>query len=114
MVHAYYMDSSTDDCRLPHQLSPPQPCALEHLAKLGVLYWHMPAAADAPDTDETLKQLRLERGYSYEDKITITEVRACGAVRGLGAAAGQRVGGGPALFFILRGGALQFPRLPRV
>lgn len=46
MVHAYYMDSSEDDCRLPHSLSPVQPCTLAHLAQLGVAYWHMPAAAE--------------------------------------------------------------------
>lgn len=47
MVHAYYMDDSDADQRLPHALEPSEPVSLEYLAdKLGVLYWHMPAAAD--------------------------------------------------------------------
>jgi 1,2-dihydroxy-3-keto-5-methylthiopentene dioxygenase len=46
MVHAYYMDSSSEDQRLPHQLSPPEPVSLEQLAKIGVLYWNMLAATE--------------------------------------------------------------------
>lgn len=45
-MRAYFMDSSTEDCRLPHELDPPQPVSKEHLAKVGVLYWHLPAAAE--------------------------------------------------------------------
>ena len=46
MVHAYFMDESADDQRLPHQLDPAKPVSLEELAKVGVLYWYLPEAAE--------------------------------------------------------------------
>lgn len=40
MVRCYYMDSSNEDKRLPHELSPPQNVDLETLyKKTGVLYF---------------------------------------------------------------------------
>lgn len=40
MVRAYYMDTSDEDQRLPHELSPPQNIDLETLyKKTGVLYF---------------------------------------------------------------------------
>ena len=39
MVKAWFMDSSDEDQRLPHQLDPPQPVSLEDLENCGVLYW---------------------------------------------------------------------------
>ena len=45
-MRAYYMDSSPADQREPHELTPSQPVSREHLAKLGVLYWYLPSAAE--------------------------------------------------------------------
>lgn len=45
-MRAYYMDSSDADQREPHELEPAQPVSMEHLAKLGVLYWFLPDAAE--------------------------------------------------------------------
>ena len=42
MVQAWFMDSSDEDQRLPHQLEPPQPVSLEQLADIGVLYFNIP------------------------------------------------------------------------
>ena len=39
MVKAWFMDSSEEDQRLPHQLDPPEPVSLEDLRNCGVLYW---------------------------------------------------------------------------
>ena len=39
MVKAWFMDSSDEDQRLPHQLDPPEPVSLEDLKNCGVLYW---------------------------------------------------------------------------
>lgn len=38
-LEAWYMDSSEDDQRKPHRLSPNQPVSLDHLKTLGVFYW---------------------------------------------------------------------------
>ena len=45
-MRAYYMDDSPADQREPHELAPSQPVSREHLAKLGVLYWYLPDAAE--------------------------------------------------------------------
>lgn len=39
MVKAWVMDDSKDDCRLPHQLDPPQPVTVDELSKLGIKYY---------------------------------------------------------------------------
>lgn len=39
MVKAWFMDSSEEDQRLPHQLDPPKPVSLDDLKNCGVLYW---------------------------------------------------------------------------
>lgn len=39
MVKAWFMDSSEEDQRLPHQLDPPEPVSLDDLKNCGVLYW---------------------------------------------------------------------------
>jgi len=74
MVQAWFMDSSDADQRLPHQLDPPQPVSIESLAKIGVLYFNI----NVDDQGEFKKEgapldlLRKERGYSYEDTITVS------------------------------------------
>ena len=42
-MRAYYMDSSSEDQRKPHERSPPQEVSLSQLAEFGVLYWHLGA-----------------------------------------------------------------------
>ncbi|XP_031570315.1 1,2-dihydroxy-3-keto-5-methylthiopentene dioxygenase-like [Actinia tenebrosa] len=70
MVRAWYMDSSDEDQRLPHQLDPPQPVSLDQLKQLGVLYWKLDA--DNFDAEGLLDKIKKERGYTYEDNITCT------------------------------------------
>lgn len=90
------MDDSTEDQRLPHQKAPNevpeciflfslfssdcdlqlfgvQPVSPEQLRELGVLYWKLDA--DNYENDEELKSIREERGYNYQDIITITPER---------------------------------------
>ncbi|WAR17280.1 MTND-like protein [Mya arenaria] len=70
MVSAWFMneDKSVDQ-REPHQMDPPQPVQLEKLAELGVLY--LKIESDDWDKDEALSKIRKERGYTYEDCITL-------------------------------------------
>ncbi|KAK4800783.1 hypothetical protein SAY86_021270 [Trapa natans] len=65
VLQAWYMDDSNEDQRLPHHREPKQFVSLEQLAKLGVLSWRLDA--DKYETDEELKKIREERGYSYID-----------------------------------------------
>ena len=48
-MRAYYMDSSAEDQRAPHEQDPPAPCSLEALAAIGVLYWRLDAAVARGD-----------------------------------------------------------------
>ena len=59
------MDDSTEDQRLPHHREPKEFVSLDKLSELGVLSWRLDA--DNYETDEKLKQIREERGYSYVD-----------------------------------------------
>ncbi|XP_011350276.2 1,2-dihydroxy-3-keto-5-methylthiopentene dioxygenase-like [Ooceraea biroi] len=72
MVRAWYMDNNTDDQRLEHHRQPPKFVSLEDLFTLtGVEYFqinHLNYGMDA-----TLKTLRENRGYSYEDEITCSK-----------------------------------------
>ncbi|CAI5484471.1 unnamed protein product [Closterium sp. Yama58-4] len=71
---AWYMDDSNDDQRLPHRLDPNQPCSLETLSELGILYWKLDA--DIWESDPELKQIRKDRNYSYEKSLQArTEVK---------------------------------------
>lgn len=38
-LEAWYMDSSDEDQRKPHRLTPNQPVSLDQLEPLGVFYW---------------------------------------------------------------------------
>ncbi|XP_065184468.1 acireductone dioxygenase-like [Sycon ciliatum] len=71
MVRAWYMDSSADDQRLPHQCEPPKPVALDELRDLtGVLHWQIDA--DRYEEEGKLAGIQKERGYSYTDVITVS------------------------------------------
>lgn len=43
VVRAWYMDSSEEDQRKPHQQVPNKQCPIEKLVELGVLQWHLDA-----------------------------------------------------------------------
>ncbi|MBA0559023.1 hypothetical protein Golob_016006 [Gossypium lobatum] len=60
------MDESKEDQRLPHRRNPNEPVSLEHLAELGVLYWHL--NPKDYENDEELKKIREARGYNYMRK----------------------------------------------
>ncbi|XP_075996523.1 acireductone dioxygenase [Genypterus blacodes] len=68
-LEAWYMDSSDEDQRSPHRMSPNQPVSLEDMKKLGVFHWKL--NADIYETDPELEQIRKDRGYSFMDIITI-------------------------------------------
>ncbi|XP_057489086.1 acireductone dioxygenase 2-like isoform X2 [Actinidia eriantha] len=59
------MDDSHEDQRHPHHREPKTFVSLDQLAELGVLSWRLDA--DNYETDELLKKIREERGYSYMD-----------------------------------------------
>ncbi|KAK3440753.1 hypothetical protein EUGRSUZ_B01017 [Eucalyptus grandis] len=65
VVQAWYMDDSDEDQRLPHHREPKEFVSLKQLEELGVLSWRLDA--DNYETDEELKKIREERGYSYMD-----------------------------------------------
>ncbi|KAL6192228.1 hypothetical protein ACLB2K_038613 [Fragaria x ananassa] len=68
-MEAWYMDESDADPRLPHHLCPKESVPLEHLAELGVLYWHL--NHQDYENDEKLRQIRETRGYNYMDLLDI-------------------------------------------
>ncbi|XP_056446091.1 acireductone dioxygenase [Gadus chalcogrammus] len=68
-LEAWYMDSSDEDQRLPHKLSPNQPVSLDELKKIGVLHWKL--NADMYENDPELEKIRKDQGYSFSDVITI-------------------------------------------
>lgn len=72
MVRAWYMDDSDADQRLEHHRQPPEYLKLEDLfAVTGVEYFQVNHLKYK--TDNTLKELREKRGYSYEDEITCSK-----------------------------------------
>lgn len=52
-----------DDNAVPCRQEPNQPCSLEKLRELGVLYWKLDA--DAHETDPRLAAIRKVHSYSY-------------------------------------------------
>ncbi|KAH9764820.1 Acireductone dioxygenase (Fe(2+)-requiring) [Citrus sinensis] len=65
VIQAWYMDDSDEDQRLPHHKDPKEFVSLDQLSELGVLSWRLDA--DNYETDEELKKIREDRGYSYMD-----------------------------------------------
>ncbi|XP_027155841.1 1,2-dihydroxy-3-keto-5-methylthiopentene dioxygenase 1-like [Coffea eugenioides] len=68
-IEAWFMDESGEDQRLPHKRDPPEHVSLEHLADLGVVYWHL--NPENYENDEELKKIRDSRGYSYMDLLDL-------------------------------------------
>lgn len=72
MVQAWYMDEDTEsDQRLEHKNTPNEPVSLDQLCSLGVVYWHL-ESPDSHETDPKLQTIRDERGYNYQDIITVS------------------------------------------
>jgi 1,2-dihydroxy-3-keto-5-methylthiopentene dioxygenase len=69
MVQAWFMDSSDDDQRLPHQLVPNKEVSLSYLAEFGVLYWHF--EGEDPSEHAELAKVKVDRGYTYTDTVRI-------------------------------------------
>ncbi|KAI3997334.1 hypothetical protein MKX01_003137 [Papaver californicum] len=65
VIQAWYMDESDEDQRLPHHREPKEYVSFDRLNELGVLSWSLDA--DNYETDEELKKIRAERGYTYVD-----------------------------------------------
>lgn len=71
------MDSSDEDQRAPHRLTPNKPCCARELAALGVLYWRLDEAKfDAGDP--RLEAIKKVRGYSYSDLIEVSPATLSG------------------------------------
>ncbi|XP_063608839.1 acireductone dioxygenase-like [Penaeus indicus] len=69
MVRAWYMDSSDEDQRNEHHLSPPEYVTLEKLrADTGVLYWKL----DEKNFEPELEKIRSSRSYCYSDVIEVS------------------------------------------
>ncbi|KAH7851828.1 hypothetical protein Vadar_016940 [Vaccinium darrowii] len=68
-IEAWFMDENNEDQRLPHHRNPKEFVSLQHLADLGVLYWHL--NPKEYENDEELKKIREARGYSYSDMLDL-------------------------------------------
>ncbi|XP_076253084.1 acireductone dioxygenase-like [Rhynchophorus ferrugineus] len=71
MVQAWYMNEEPYDKREEHHKNPPEFVPLDDLFKLtGVEYYKLDI--NNLKSDETLENIKKERGYTYEDQITIS------------------------------------------
>ena len=66
-MRAYYFDDIPGDQRLLHDSG--ESLSETDLAKLGVLYWHIPLDADS---ETRIDELALKRGYKNRDTIRVT------------------------------------------
>ncbi|XP_013133117.1 PREDICTED: 1,2-dihydroxy-3-keto-5-methylthiopentene dioxygenase-like [Papilio polytes] len=72
MVKAWYMDNENTDQRLEHHRNPPEFISIEDLyKKTGIEYFKL--NVETFNTDGVLEKLKKERGYSYEDQITVSK-----------------------------------------
>lgn len=71
MVQAWYYNETKDDQREEHKHEPVRPVELATLAALGVNYWRLDPAKH--ESDPELQRIRDERGYSYQDIITVSK-----------------------------------------
>ena len=67
-MRAYYFDDLPGDQHLPHDSG--ESVAEADLAKLGVLYWHIPLDANH---ETRIDELAAERGYKNRDTIHVTK-----------------------------------------
>lgn len=69
---AWYMDDRDDvDQREPHRLEPNERVSGAKLRALGVTYWKLDA--DRYENDADLEKIRVDRGYNYQDIITVSK-----------------------------------------
>ncbi|KAK0180300.1 hypothetical protein PV327_005959 [Microctonus hyperodae] len=72
MVRIWYMDDSSADQRLEHHREPPKYLTLKELFKItGVEYFEIDYKNYT--LDKTLNDLKLKRGYTYEDEIVCSK-----------------------------------------
>ncbi|XP_033109682.1 1,2-dihydroxy-3-keto-5-methylthiopentene dioxygenase-like [Anneissia japonica] len=71
MVKAWFMNDTDEDQKLEHHLDPVQMVDLDYLDEHGVKYWQIDA--DNYKEEGLLDKIRKERGYSYEDVISISK-----------------------------------------
>lgn len=67
MVRAWFMDNDDGDQRLPHMTEPPIFVDSDRLVELGV-----EARTLSGDSEAQLNELKLKRGYTYQDQIEIS------------------------------------------
>lgn len=70
MVRAWFIKDSNDDQRLEQHRDPPQYVEEDYLREHGILYWKIDV--DNLSENETLEKIKKERGYNYEDEITVS------------------------------------------
>eukprot|EP01084_Bolivina_argentea_P161204 280660_1 len=70
-IEAWHMDDDTaTDQRKPHRITPNNPASESDLREVGVSSWSLDA--DKYKDDPALNKVRTERGYTYEDVVTVS------------------------------------------
>ncbi|KAL1832453.1 hypothetical protein ACET3Z_002104 [Daucus carota] len=69
-IEAWFMEENDEDQRLPHHRNPKEFVSPDHLADIGVLYWHL--NPENYENDEELQKIRQERGYNYMDLLDLS------------------------------------------
>ncbi|CAG9769130.1 unnamed protein product [Ceutorhynchus assimilis] len=70
MVQAWYMDNAGSNEKAENHKNPPEFVSLQELfKKTGVEYYKLNLAS--LDSDGILEKLKTQRGYTYEDQVTI-------------------------------------------
>lgn len=74
-LEAWFMDSSDEDQRKPHRLTPNQPVSLDELKTLGVFYWKVTAQLTA----NLASRLTTINGvlYSHAAKVKFVKCYIC-------------------------------------
>ncbi|XP_014362600.2 1,2-dihydroxy-3-keto-5-methylthiopentene dioxygenase [Papilio machaon] len=72
MVKAWYMDNDKTDPRAEHQRNPPEFISIEELhKKTGVELFKLDLKTY--ESEGVLEKIKKDRGYTYEDEITISK-----------------------------------------